>query len=178
MRFKLKNLIYILFVIALLFFVKSSSSFYSNKINSTSLNKTVNLETMAMKIVEEEENRLYTAVNTYTGSLTGYAYNCPLCGGKLACLSKYDITNGEVNYNDGTYGKVRIVASSNNLPCGSIIRFNNYRISDKSVLAIVLDRGVVGYDIDLLVPSEEYALSHVGRSTINYEVLRSGWDKN
>ena len=69
------------------------------------------------------------------------------------------------------------VASSNNLPCGSIIRFNNKRISPETIIAVVLDRGVGGSNIDLLAPSEEYALKYIGRSSITYDVLRIGWEK-
>ena len=80
-------------------------------------------------------------------------------------------------YNDAEYGEVYIVASSKNLPCGSIISFYSNRISDGRNLAIVLDRGVLGNDIDLLTPSEEYAYNYVGRSSITYDVLRFGWEK-
>ncbi len=156
--------------------LESSSSIKYTKVENSKINRTINLSTMALKIDEEEHNRLYSAKDSYTGDLTGYAYNCPLCGGTLGCLRSYDITNGTTTFPDPTYGEVRIVASSPNLPCGTIIRFNSYRISSEPVLAIVLDRGVLGNDIDLLTPSEDYASRYVGRSTIYYEVLRSGWE--
>jgi hypothetical protein len=76
--------------------------------------------------------------------------------------------NGVVTYNDSTYGNVRIVATSRNIPCGSIIKYND-------TYAIVLDRGVLGYDVDLLVESEDYARQYIGRSKITYEIIRSGW---
>ena len=171
----IKKYVYILMVIILAFFLESSGNVRSTKIENTKINRTINLSTMALKIEEEEQSRLYSAKDSYTGDLTGYAFNCPLCSGRLACLSSYDITNGTIYYPDETYGSVRIVASSLNLPCGTIIRFNSSRISEDPVMAIVLDRGVTGNSIDLLSPSEDYALSHIGRSTIYYEVLRSGW---
>ena len=43
--------------------------------------------------------------------------------------------------------------------------------------AIVLDRGVLGTDIDLLSPSEEYASKYIGRRKITYDVLRVGWTR-
>ena len=43
--------------------------------------------------------------------------------------------------------------------------------------AIVLDRGVLGTDIDLLSPSEDYARQYVGRHKITYDVLRNGWSR-
>jgi hypothetical protein len=162
-------------LISLLMVVESSSSVRFTKVENNNINKTVNLSTMALKVIEEEHSRLYTAIDSYTGDLTGYIYNCPLCNGTLACKSSYYIKDGTTTYPDKTYGTVRIVASSRNLPCGSIIRFNSSRISKDPVLAIVLDRGVVGSSIDLLSENETYAIQTVGRSSIYYEVLRSGW---
>ena len=121
-----------------------------------------------LKIEEEKESEQVEYV-TYTGDLTGYSADCPACNGTLACKTNYNVyKNGVVTYNDSTYGNVRIVATSRNIPCGSIIKFNN-------TYAIVLDRGVLGYDVDLLVESEDYARQYVGRSKINYEIIRSGW---
>ncbi len=152
----------------------SASSFESNYEN-TNINKTVNLSTMAMKIVENEEERLYTPLSTLSGELTGYVYNCPLCTGRLACMSSLDLSNGTTTYNDETYGDVKIVASSKNLPCGTILSITSSRISSEATTAIVLDRGVLGNDLDLLVDTMETALTTVGRSNITYNVLRSGW---
>lgn len=146
------------------------------KINNNNINKTINLSTMASKISEFDYDRLNTSLDTYTGDLTGYAADCPLCTGYLACLSKYNVRDGTTTYFDKDYGNVRIVASSRNLPCGSIIRFDSKRVSSEPVYAIVLDRGVFGNAIDLLTPSEEYAAKHVGRSLITYDVLRNGWE--
>ncbi len=171
----IKYIINILILVIMVFTVESSSSVRFNKIENNNINKTVNLSTMALKIEEEEYSKLYSAKDSYVGDLTGYGYNCPLCTGKLACKSDYNVADGTVTYPDSTYGVVKIVASSKNLPCGTIIRFNSPRLSSEPVLAIVLDRGVLGNDIDLLSQSEEYALSHVGRSSIYYEVLRFGW---
>lgn len=153
----------------------SQNVFFESKVNNSNLNKTVDLQTMAKKINEIEYDTKYGAKDTYTGSLTGYVYNCPLCTGQLACMWRYDITDGKNTYIDSDYGEVNIVASSTNLPCGTIIRFNSKRISDEPVYAIVLDRGVLGSAIDFLSPSYEYAVVNVGRSTITYDVLRSGW---
>lgn len=105
----------------------------------------------------------------HTGDLTGYSADCPACNGTLACMPKYNVyKNGVTTYSDKEYGDVKIVASSKKVPCGSIIKYN-----DK--YAIVLDRGVLGYDLDLLVESEAYAIKYVGRSEITYEIIRSGW---
>ena len=130
---------------------------------------------MALKLKEDIQNDLYSAKDTFTGDLTGYTADCPLCSGKLACLPHYYVLDGTDTYQDVSYGEVKIVASSKNLPCGSIIRFNKERISEEPIIAIVLDRGVLGNDIDLLTPEVSYANSYVGRSVITYDVLRNGW---
>ena len=92
-------------------------------------------------------------------------------------MSSLDLSNGRNTYEDKTYGEVNIVASSKNLPCGTIIRFESKRISEEPIIAIVLDRGVLGNDIDFLAPNREYALNNVGRSSVTYDVLRFGWEK-
>ena len=159
-----------------LIIAKSSTDIRDVAVENNNTNKTINLTTMAMKVEENEEIQKYTAINTYTGDLTGYAYNCPLCGGKLGCLPSYNIMDGTTKYTDVKYGEVNIVASSSNLPCGSIVSFYSDRDGDGRIVAIVLDRGVRGNSLDLLTPSEEYASKYIGRSKITYDVLRSGWE--
>lgn len=161
----------------IILFVMLSTSYVhiiETKTYSDNVNKSVNLSTMAMKLEELIENDIYSAKDTYTGDLTGYVFNCPLCNGTLGCMRSYDITDGKTTYYDDTYGEVRIVASSKNLPCGSIVRFNVNRLSSEPIVAIVLDRGVLGNALDLLSKDVEYALN-LGRVVITYDVLRVGW---
>ena len=169
-----KTLTMALFVMAITSYVH----IVENRTSSDNINKAINLSTMALKADEFKENDIYSAKDTFTGDLTGYVYNCPLCNGTLSCMWRYDITDGKTTYDDSIYGTVRIVASSSNLPCGSIVRFESKRISDEPVLAIVLDRGVRGNALDLLSENLEYAYNRVGRSVITYDVLRKGWGKN
>ena len=166
-------------LIIIILFVVSSTSYVhiiENKTYSDNVNKTVNLSTMALKLEELLENDIYRSIDTYTGDLTGYVFNCPLCGGTLGCMRSYNIKDGTTTYPDETYGTVRIVASSSNLPCGSIVRFNNSKISSEPIIAIVLDRGVIGNDLDLLTENTENAY-YLGRSVITYDVLRNGWKR-
>lgn len=174
---KFNYLIRLTLIILILIITKTSTDVFESKVENDNINKTINLSTMALKVIEVNAQDKYTAKDSYTGDLTGYAHNCPLCNGTLACAPKYNIKDGTTTYEDSEYGKVYIVASSKNLPCGTIIRFYNNRVTEGVVLAIVLDRGVLGNAIDLLVPTENYALTYIGRSSINYEVLRSGWPK-
>lgn len=174
----------ILFLV--IFGLKSSSFKMETYSSNENMNKSVNLSTMALFINKEEEQRrneealqtyLWGSLDSYSGELTGYGANCALCTGRLACMSSLDLSNGRNTYEDKTYGEVNIVASSKNLPCGTIIRFTSNRISEKPIIAIVLDRGVLGNDIDFLSPSEDYAIKYIGRSSITYDVLRFGWEK-
>ncbi len=171
----IKKVVELFLLLLVVVFVESSSNKKDNKILNDNYNKAIDLSIMALKLKEDIANDLYSAKDTFTGDLTGYSADCPLCNGHLACLPNYYVLDGTDTYQDMSYGNVRIVASSKNLACGTIIRFNSAHISNEPVLAIVLDRGVLGNDIDLLTPSEEYALRYVGRSVITYDVLRSGW---
>lgn len=167
----------LILVILIVLVANTSANIYETKIENSNVNKTINLSTMALKVIEVTQADKFFAKDTFTGDLTGYAYNCPLCGGTLGCKPSYNVKNGTLTYPDPEYGTVRIVASSKNLPCGSIVRFNSDRVAEGETFAIVLDRGVVGNALDLLVPSEEYASDYIGRSSITYDVLRSGWNE-
>ena len=170
LNISIKSIVIILFVIASSSYItKTESKTYSNNINNN-----VNLSTMALKVDEFIANDIYSAKDTYTGDFSGYVYYCPLCNGHLGCMYRYDITDGKTTYNDEVYGTVRIVASSKNLPCGSIVRFNKSFVSSEPVIAIVLDRGVRGNALDLLSSDINYALN-LGRSVVTYDVLRKGW---
>ena len=163
-------ILFILLVLFVIFYVISGKKQTESVVESLSYGVNVmidqQLELEKEEIIEEEPIIEYVK---HTGDLTGYSADCPACNGTLACMPKYDVyKNGITTYNDKEHGNVSIVATSKKIPCGSIIRFNdNY--------AIVLDRGVLGYDVDLLVESEAYAIQHVGRSKITYEIIRSGW---
>ena len=148
----------------------------NDKITNENLNKTIDLTAMTYKLNEIQLKDKYYPLDTFTGDLTGYGANCPLCSGKLGCTGQ-DVSDGTTIYNDVDYGEVRIVASSKNLKCGSIVTFDAGYVSDKKVVAIVLDRGVLGTDLDLLVENEDFALKNIGRHKISYDVLRNGWER-
>lgn len=163
----------VLLFIALMIVVGASNN-DEIKVNNNNLNKSLDLRMMAMKVEEDKKNDIYSAKESYEGDLTGYVANCPLCGGHLACMPSLDVLSGIVNYNDSVYGNVRIVASSRNLACGSIVRFQS-SISAEPIVAIVLDRGVLGTDLDMLVGDITDATHGIGRKKISYDVLRKGW---
>ena len=121
---------------------------------------------------DPEGNSLYK----FTGELTGYSGDCPLCSGYLACPPRTNVLKSGIYYNDTSYGNIRIVASSKNYPCGTILRFNVKKIAKEPIVAIVLDRGVSGNVIDLLTDSSESAIKDIGRvKNLEFEVLREGW---
>lgn len=136
-------------------------------------NKVLDLTAMAIKMEEIRMQDLYYPLDTYVGNLTGYVANCPLCGGTLGCTGQ-NVLDGTTTYNDSQYGTVRIMASSTSLQCGSIV---SYMSNNEKVTAIVLDRGVTGTNLDLLVSSNEEAYS-IGRKNITYDVLRFGWSRS
>ena len=146
------------------------------KIINENINKNIDLVAKAQKEYEFIANDLYAPIDYFNGYLTGYAANCPLCGGTLGCTGQ-NVLDGTTKVYDEDYGMVNIVASSSNLPCGSIVSFNLDSISDKPITAIVLDRGVLGTNLDLLVESEEYARMYVGGRKITYNVLRKGYER-
>lgn len=166
----------LILLILFVFVANVSTSKEMTTVSNNASNRVINLSMMALKLEEDLQNDLYSAKDTFTGDITGYGANCPLCSGNLAC-SRYYVKDGTTTYPDEEYGTVRIVASSSNLPCGSVVRFELPNISSEPIIAIVLDRGVLGNDLDLLMPSEADAAKYVGRKTKSYDVLRFGWNE-
>ncbi len=173
---KVVKFICICLVLSIILCFKNSSVINESKSTNNNLNKNLNLNAMAKVIENFNLSDIYSVLDTYSGDLTGYAANCPLCNGSLGCTGQ-NVLDGTTTYQDSTYGLVNIVASSKNLPCGSIVRFTNPFVADEQMTAIVLDRGVTGTALDLLVQSEQFATESIGRRHIYYEVLRFGWTK-
>lgn len=116
---------------------------------------------------------------TYHGKMTGYGPDCVGCSGITA--SGRNVLNGNIYYEDKTFGTIRIVAGDKSIPFGSIIKITGINISSEPVLAIVLDRGgMIGFAegkhayFDLLYASEGDA-SSFGRQNATFELLRSGY---
>lgn len=162
-------------IILFVAFISSTSNSNFTKVSNSNLNKTLDLNSMVLKVKEDIANDIYSAKDTYTGYLTGYSADCPLCSGHLACMPSLDVLHGNVVYQDPTYGTLNIVASSTGIPCGTVIRINEHKLGSDPLFAIVLDRGVGGNNLDLLTVSEQYALNNVGRSIVSYDILRSGY---
>ena len=121
-----------------------------------------------------------TPLATYVGKITAYGPDCYGCTSGRTASGQY-VLEGNIYYNDPTFGNIRIVAADKSIPFGSIIRINGLSISEDPILAIVLDRGgMIGFAegkhsyFDLLYKSEADAYSF-GRPTATFELLRSGY---
>ena len=189
MGFKLIKLIILISFVGIMFYSSGNATKYY-LLDNYDFSQELGISTNVTKNEEEKpkpvlkpvvtpntsNNETVLGANKYRGDLTGYVAHCPACYGTLACKPKYDVyKNGVVTYPDKEYGNVRIVASSKNLKCGSIVKFNLKTISSEPIYAIVLDRGVLGTDLDLLVSTTDEAIKKVGRKDITYEVLRFGY---
>lgn len=114
---------------------------------------------------------------SFTGQMTAYKATCKGCTGRVSCPPRQKVTNGNIWFNDNTYGKIRILAADSKIPCGTIVKITNVTFSQDAIIGIVLDRGgaIKGNIIDFLV-SENDSMEVVGRQkNVNYEVLRWGW---
>lgn len=170
----------LIFIFTVLFFINDTTFSESSIAFAINDNLNKNLDKNIMQASQDElyKEGINNPLYTFTGELTGYAGDCALCTGYLACPPRTNVLKNGIYYNDKTYGTVRIVASSRNYPCGTIIRFNVKKLSSEPITAIILDRGVGGNVIDLLTESEDYAIKHVGRvRKLEFEVLREGWKR-
>ena len=198
MGFKICKII-IICLISIVTMWYSTSINKAKEIEKFSFNKSLGVKANVVKDKEEDpktkeeelNNKTVKEKNNYSvniksgalttgkklsGILTGYGADCPKCGGTLACKSSYKVkNNGVVTYPDPTYGNVRIVASSKKLKCGSIVKFNLSKVSSEPIYAIVLDRGVLNNNLDLLMASEAEANKKIGVNNITYELIRTGW---
>ena len=181
-------------ILLVLFFMIRKETFVESSLSSTinyAGTKAVSKEIIQKKQIElftenNKKNVLDQVINKrdykgnslykFIGELTGYSGDCPLCSGYLACPPRTNVLKSGIYYNDTSYGNNRIVASSKNYPCGTILRFNVRKIAKEPIVAIVLDRGVSGNVIDLLTDSSESAIKDIGRvKNLEFEVLREGW---
>lgn len=116
-----------------------------------------------------------SVIESYSGKITGYGSDCYGCTSMMTA-SGYDLSSGNIYYEDFDYGSIRIVAGDNSYPFGTIVRID---CKLGNIIAIVLDRGGnVGKDkivqFDLLFESEE-ASSVLGLSDAKFEILRMGY---
>lgn len=143
-------------------------------------------------IIESKKDKIVeigtAPVGEFTGKLTGYGPDCIGCSeqGNVSCLTKnkkkYSLKTDGIYYDDEVYGKLRIVASSSNFSCGTIVEISRgqYKFD-----AIVLDRGYdmnkaykngiiwfdLAYDSQASVSNDSKNLGN----NFNFKVKRWGW---
>lgn len=113
----------------------------------------------------------------FSGTLTGYGPDCVGCSGNLGCAPHPNVQNGNIYFEDTSYGKIRILAADPSIPCGSIIKVSNYPYITGDFYGIVLDRGsaIKGLTMDLLYNSEQET-RNLGRAyNINFQIERWGY---
>ena len=145
----------------------------SNIVNTKPENQTI-VKVFSTKEIKNNNGR---NIIEFKGTLTGYGPDCPGCLGMVYCAPNPDVRNGNIYYTDKEYGKIRILAADYAIPCGSIIRIENFKFIDGPFIGIVLDRGssIVGLTMDLLYPSEDDTVI-IGRAyDINFQIVRWGW---
>lgn len=129
---------------------------------------------------KKEEVKEEVVLETLFGSLVGYGPDCAGCTSNKTASGKY-IGEGNIYYEDATYGKVRIVAGDYSYPFGTIVRISNVDFfNDEPFYAVVLDRGGdIGKNgkhlFDLLFASEKDAYPMGKEINIKYEIMRLGY---
>ena len=180
-RYKPKKWLTIFRVFSLLFFIMFLSTSEVKRTSVTVakndlLDKSIKYEVITTQQEESYKTALYEPESTFIGELTGYAGYCPLCSGVVACRPRINVLKYGIYFNDKQYGTVRMVASSKRYPCGTILRFRANKVSSEPIIAVVMDRGVGGNNIDLLMDNESEARRKVGRiKNLEFDILRLGW---
>lgn len=167
-----------LLVLGFVILMSASGTKTTENIFTTDANLDKSLEA---EVIEDNHESIYIAElydteEVFTGNLTAYVGDCPLCSGILACHPRTNVLEEGIYFDDDEYGTVRIVATSSKYSCGTILRFSVDKLSNEPIIAIAMDRGVGGNDVDLLVDDVDYAIKNVGRvRDQEFEVLRYGW---
>lgn len=155
-----------------------------NKEESTIVEKVANKKEVKEKVTATEEvieevpvKPVSDVLETQVGTMSGYGPDCVGCSGFLS--SGKDARNGNIYYQDPTYGTVRIVAGDRTYKFGTIVRIKNSR-AGSNLLAVVLDRGgAIGFGrrflFDLLYASESDASKDEVSSSVTFEILRYGY---
>ena len=140
-------------------------------------NNLKNIENSLIPSINIAGAKYSDVLETQVGKLTAYGPDCAGCGGKVGWGQ--DVRNGNIYYNDATYGTIRIVAGDKKYPYGTIVRIKNHR-KEEIITAIILDRGgAVGIGkatmFDLLFTSNAEASNYGTSNNCTFEILRYGF---
>lgn len=186
--FYFSGILFICAGVIMLFSLDNSVLKETDKVTNNNLGKSISSKELVNTFQELDKrtiepvmyNDFVDAINnaryyptSFVGKLVHYGPDCPECGGHLGCNGQ-DARNGNIYYNDSEYGKVRIVAMSASVPCGSMIKINVDEYDKNGMYAIVLDRGVSGPMVDLLKTSSRAAC--VGtKNGVVFDIVRYGY---
>ena len=148
----------------------------AEEVNATEEKEIKESDTSLQDVVVEEVTPVSDVLEMQTGSLSGYGPDCKDCSGYLA--SGLYVGDGNIYYQDSTYGSVRILSGDKSYPFGTIVRVKSGKIGE--FLAIVLDRGGgVGFGkshlFDLLYSSNSVASNYGVSYNTTFEILRYGY---
>lgn len=141
---------------------------------------TIKEEIPKEEVKEETPKNEGVVIETLIGTLVGYGPDCVGCTSNKTA-SGYYIGEGNIYYDDASYGKVRIVAGDYSYPFGTIVKISNVDyFNDVPFYAIVLDRGGdIGKNkkhlFDLLFAKEVDAYPMGKEINIKYEIVRLGY---
>lgn len=186
-----KLFIVVIFVVSFFTIISNNHHIYTNltyDINKTKSIKTTELAPISNGQVIQENNKpiIATTFNevltnaeknivTFEGTITGYGPDCEGCNGTVACYPYQNVKNGNIYFNDKTFGKIRIIAADSRIPCGTIVKVSNLN-NYMDFYAIALDHGSAIKEnlIDLLFSSENEAIL-LGKTNATYTIVRWGW---
>lgn len=119
------------------------------------------------------------ALEILYGTMSGYGPDCYGCTSNRVA-SGYYVGEGNIYYNDSTYGKVRIVSGDKKYPFGTIVKISASNVDSNDIIAIVLDRGGdigIGkkFTFDLLFTTEKEASKYSISRNVKFEILRLGY---
>lgn len=143
-----------------------TTSVTTTQTTTTSITQFTTQKTTKVRTTRKKTVKRPVEDGTY--KVTHYGPDCRGCSGITA--SGYNVKH-TIWYNDPQYGKIRVVATSKKFPLYSVIRLNNY---SGDFIAIVLDRGVSGNVIDVLVSSEKDATKLGVKRNVTIDLLRRG----
>lgn len=150
------------------------------KVEKPQVNISLEEESEDQVEITEEPSNNQNVLETLVGSLTGYGPDCTGCTSMQTASGRY-IGEGNIYFDDPTYGRIRILAGDSSYPFGTIVKVSNVDFyNDEPFYGIVLDRGGnIGkgkkFLFDLLFASEKDAANMGSEVNIKYEIIRLGY---
>lgn len=175
-----KYLLLYMFIIINVVIISDTFTKYDYIQNISTSNVNLKKAITALELTIEEEEEEDVVISAFTGIMSAYSADCVGCSGYVGCRPYPYVGDGNIYYNDATYGSVRIVAADMSIPCGTIMKITSAKLGEP-IYAIVLDRGgSVGFgnkvQLDLLMDSSVSNLNSFGLDyNTNAQIIRYGW---